>query len=136
MVNQDTNTPESTQESRAKKPILGAPAHKKSGKFSKDVGRDSYSNSTIDLEKLSQGDKQKQKQKVKDPIDLSTKTLKVSEPVLAKVQSLKPIIKDVEEIDRSTVNEVIGKVIDYYVENALNEKDRQRYQNVYDVFAP
>lgn len=79
---------------------------------------------------------EKAEPKTKDPIHLSTKTLKVSEPVLAQIQSLKPIIKDKEGIERSTVNEVINTLVEHYVEHALDDKDKQRYKSVYEVFAP
>lgn len=61
----------------------------------------------------------------------ATKTAKLSPDVLLRINTLKPFMEELEEIDKSTVNEMMRLLIESYVNARLTNRQREGYNQMY-----
>lgn len=61
----------------------------------------------------------------------ATKTLKISPNVLLKLNTLKPFMKEIEEMEKASLNNIVEMLIDSYVGNRLTTRQNEGYQAVY-----
>lgn len=61
----------------------------------------------------------------------ATKTAKLSPDVLLRLNTLKPFIEDLEEIDKSTINDMMQMLIECYVNTRLTTRQREGYNQMY-----
>lgn len=68
---------------------------------------------------------------------VATKTAKVSPDVLLKLNTLKPFIKDLEEMDKTSINSIIDMLIESYINSKLtvrqSEGFKTMYKNLFDL---
>ena len=70
--------------------------------------------------------------KTTDPFFVADKTAKVSEHVLSQIRTLKPFIQEKAGLEKETINDLVEVMIDYYLENELDEEERAGFDMVYD----
>lgn len=73
----------------------------------------------------------KQQKERPDPRLFANKTAKISPDVLLKINTLKPFIKDSENIDRMSFNSMVDLLIEYYVNTNLTVRQSEGYKQVY-----
>ena len=61
----------------------------------------------------------------------ATKTAKLSPDVLLRLNTLKPFIEELEETDKSTVNDMMQMLIESYVNTRLTNRQREGYNEMY-----
>jgi len=62
----------------------------------------------------------------------ATKTAKLSPDVLLRLNTLKPFIEELEEMDKSTVNDMMQMLIESYVNARLTNRQREGYNQMYE----
>ncbi|MFT4139836.1 MAG: hypothetical protein QM671_12685 [Bacillus sp. (in: firmicutes)] len=62
---------------------------------------------------------------------IPTKTAKMSPSVLLKINTLKPFIKDSENMDKASVNNIIELLIENYVNTKLTVRQAEGYKGIY-----
>ena len=73
-----------------------------------------------------------QEKKIPDNFFKATKTAKLSPDVLLRLNTLKPFIEELEEIDKSTVNDMMQMLIESYVNARLTNRQREGYNQMYE----
>lgn len=68
---------------------------------------------------------------VPDNFFKATKTAKLSPDVLLRLNTLKPFIEDLEETDKSTINDMMQMLIECYVNTRLTTRQREGYNQMY-----
>lgn len=69
----------------------------------------------------------------KSPYFEPNKSAKLSEDVITKVKMLTPFIHKRHGYDLRATNSFIDIVIDFYVENALDENEQEDFKKIYEV---
>lgn len=69
---------------------------------------------------------------VPDNFFKATKTAKLSSDVLLRLNTLKPFIEDLEETDKSTINDMMQMLIECYVNTRLTTRQREGYNQMYE----
>jgi hypothetical protein len=62
----------------------------------------------------------------------ATKTAKLSPDILLRLNTLKPFIEELEETDKSTVNDMMEMLIESYVNTRLTNRQREGYNDMYN----
>jgi len=73
-----------------------------------------------------------EKKNLPDNFFKATKTAKLSPDVLLRLNTLKPFIEDLEETDKSTVNDMMQMLIECYVNTRLTTRQREGYNQMYE----
>lgn len=73
-----------------------------------------------------------EEKKIPDNFFKATKTAKLSPDVLLRLNTLKPFIKELEETDKSTINDMMEMLIDSYVNARLTNRQREGYNQMYN----
>lgn len=73
-----------------------------------------------------------QEKKVPENFFKATKTAKLSPDVLLRLSTLKPFIEELEEMDKSTVNDMMQMLIESYVNARLTNRQREGYNQMYE----
>ncbi|AGY82944.1 hypothetical protein [Carnobacterium inhibens] len=73
-----------------------------------------------------------QEKKVPEKFFKATKTAKLSPDVLLRLNTLKPFIEELEEMDKSTVNDMMQMLIESYVNARLTNRQREGYNQMYE----
>lgn len=69
-----------------------------------------------------------------DTVDLRlfpSKTAKISPAVLLKLNTLKPFIKNLEDMDKASINKIIDILLESYVNTKLNFRQSEGYKSMY-----
>lgn len=74
---------------------------------------------------------QPQEKSIPDNFFKATKTAKLSPDVLLRLNTLKPFIEELEETDKSTVNDMMQMLIECYVNTRLTTRQREGYNQMY-----
>lgn len=72
-----------------------------------------------------------EKKNVPDNFFKASKTAKLSPDVLLRINTLKPFIEELEETDKSTVNDMMQMLIESYVNTRLTNRQREGYNQMY-----
>ncbi|WP_213181326.1 hypothetical protein [Enterococcus lactis] len=101
-----------------------------------DFDRDTNFSPQIEVKKDSDNETnkvkgQKQEKTVPEEFFKAIKTAKISPDVLLRLNTLKPFIEELEEIDKSTVNEMLQLLIESYVNTRLTNRQREGYNQMY-----
>ena len=78
--------------------------------------------------------KEKSSQKAEDSIGeffKATKTAKLSPDVLLRLNTLKPFIEELENEEKSTINDLIRMLIENYTNTRLTTRQREGYNQMY-----
>lgn len=76
-------------------------------------------------------EQQSQEKSIPDNFFKATKTAKLSPDVLLRLNTLKPFIEELEETDKSTVNDMMQMLIECYVNTRLTTRQREGYNQMY-----
>ena len=71
------------------------------------------------------------KESVPDNFFKASKTAKLSHDVLLRLNTLKPFIEELENTDKSTVNDMMQMFIECYVNTRLTTRQREGYTQMY-----
>ena len=69
--------------------------------------------------------------KVPDSFFKATKTAKISPDVLLRLNTLKPFIEELENEEKSTINDMIRMLVDNYSNTRLTNRQREGYNQMY-----
>ena len=61
----------------------------------------------------------------------ATKTAKISPDVLLRLNTLKPFIEELENEEKSTINDMIRMLVDNYSNTRLTNRQREGYNQMY-----
>ena len=84
--------------------------------------------SKIDRPSEQKIEQQSQEKSIPDNFFKATKTAKLSPDVLLRLNTLKPFIEELEETDKSTVNDMMQMLIECYVNTRLTTRQREGYK--------
>lgn len=87
--------------------------------------------SKIDIPSEQKIEQQSQEKSIPDNFFKATKTAKLSPDVLLRLNTLKPFIEELEETDKSTVNDMMQMLIECYVNTRLTTRQREGYNQMY-----
>ena len=68
---------------------------------------------------------------VPDSFFKATKTAKISPDVLLRLNTLKPFIEELENEEKSTINDMIRMLVDNYSHTRLTNRQREGYNQMY-----
>ena len=68
---------------------------------------------------------------VPDSFFKATKTAKISPDVLLRLNTLKPFIEELENEEKSTINDMIRMLVDNYSNTRLTNRQREGYNQMY-----
>lgn len=85
---------------------------------------------SIETEAKNEADQKKKT--VPDNFFKATKTAKLSPDVLLRLNTLKPFIEDLEETEKSTINDMMQMLIECYVNTRLTTRQREGYNQMYE----
>lgn len=68
---------------------------------------------------------------VSDSFFKATKTAKISPDVLLRLNTLKPFIEELENEEKSTINDMIRMLVDNYSNTRLTNRQREGYNQMY-----
>ncbi len=60
-----------------------------------------------------------------------SKTAKISPAVLLKLNTLKPFIQEQEGMDKTSINNIIDMLVEYYVDANLKDRHSKAYKDMY-----
>ena len=87
--------------------------------------------SKIDIPSEQKIEQQSREKSIPDNFFKATKTAKLSPDVLLRLNTLKPFIEELEETDKSTVNDMMQMLIECYVNTRLTTRQREGYNQMY-----
>lgn len=70
--------------------------------------------------------------KIPDSFFKATKTAKISPDVLLRLNTLKPFIEELENEEKSTINDMVRMLIENYTNTRLTNRQREGYNQMYE----
>lgn len=71
------------------------------------------------------------KKEVSDTFFKATKTAKLSPDVLLRLSTLRPFIKELENEEKSTINDMVRLLVENYTNTRLSNRQREGYNQMY-----
>lgn len=99
-------------------------AIKGTNSFSREGNAQTPTSTTLNIE-------YKEVQNKYDPRLIPNKTAKMSPDVLLKINTLKPFIRESENLDRISINNIIDLLIENYVNTKLTVRQAEGYTGIY-----
>lgn len=76
--------------------------------------------------------KEANKKKVPDSFFRATKTAKISPDVLLRLNTLRPFIEELENEEKSTINDMVRMLVENYTNTRLTNRQREGYNQMYE----
>lgn len=77
-------------------------------------------------------EKETHKKEVPDSFFRATKTAKISSDVLLRLNTLKPFIEELENEEKSTINDMVRMLVENYTNTRLTNRQREGYNQMYE----
>ena len=72
------------------------------------------------------------KKEVPDSFFKATKTAKISPDVLLRLNTLRPFIEELENEEKSTINDMVRMLVENYTNTRLTNRQREGYNQMYE----
>ncbi|MFW5442525.1 hypothetical protein ACN7OV_09135 [Aerococcus urinaeequi] len=76
--------------------------------------------------------KEANKKEVPDSFFRATKTAKISPDVLLRLNTLRPFIEELENEEKSTINDMVRMLVENYTNTRLTNRQREGYNQMYE----
>ncbi len=76
--------------------------------------------------------KEANKTEVPDSFFRATKTAKISSDVLLRLNTLRPFIEELENEEKSTINDMVRMLVENYTNTRLTNRQREGYNQMYE----
>ncbi|UJF16777.1 hypothetical protein LZ578_11975 (plasmid) [Jeotgalibaca sp. MA1X17-3] len=80
---------------------------------------------------LDKKEKEVDKQQISDVFFKAIKTAKLSPDVLLRLNTLRPFIEELENQEKSTINDMVQLLVESYVNTRLGTRQREGYNQMY-----